>query len=148
METAIEKKVGLFNANYEIGGEMPGAPVVNLNLGVYTPQEKVSGIGHIYQATNPPLNIATRIDGQYTYMCVMPKNCHILVTATGYPAIKWPSGGGIGPVLLPNFEIRMVLTEDWKSGVANYKYQDDKGKWHEVKNAPVKINEVNLIHEN
>jgi hypothetical protein len=133
------EKTGLFIASYEIGGHMAGAPLFRVNFSVYTPGETVSGIGHITQATNPPLNIGTNLHGQYTYMCVMPKSCHILVTATGYPIIKWPPFGGIGPVLLPNTELKVVLTEDWKSGTATYKYVDNEGNWQEVTDAPVKM---------
>ena len=147
METTVEKKVGLFRVSYQIGEEMPGAPLLTLNLGVYTPEEKITGIVHITQATNPPLEFASNFDGHFTYMCTM-KDCHILVTGEGYPMIKWPKGGGIGPVILPNFQLHMVLTEDWKSGTANYKYQDKDGKWHQVTNQPVKIAEVNEIHQN
>lgn len=117
---------------------MPGAPLFRINFGVYTPGETVSGIGHITQAINPPLDVGTHLDGQYTYMCVMPKNCHILITATGYPITKWPQGGGVGHVILPNVDLWMVVAEDWKSGTANYKYMDGNGNWHEVKDAPVK----------
>jgi len=139
MGNQSEGRTGLFIVCYEIGGNMPGAPLFKVSLGVYTPGETVSGLGHITQAVNPPLDIGTRIHGQYTYMCVMPKTCHILVTAIGYPVIKWPSGGGIGPVIPPNVDLRMVLAEDWKSGTANYKYLDNEGNWHEIKDAPVKL---------
>jgi hypothetical protein len=118
---------------------MPGAPVLKVNFSVYTPGETVSGIGHITQATNPPLDIASNLNGQYTYMCVMPHNCHILITATGYPIIKWPQGAGIGPVIPINLDLRMVVSEDWKTGTANYKYLDSTGKWNEITNAPVKV---------
>lgn len=138
MEKTSERKMGLFLVSYEIGGDKPGAPLFKVNFSVYTPEETVSGIGQITQAINPPLDIGTRLHGQYTYMCVMPKNCHILITATGYPITKWPHGGGIGPVILPNAELRMVVTEDWKSGTANYKYCDSNGEWHEITDAPVK----------
>lgn len=98
------------------------------------------------QATNPPLNIGTNLTGQYTYMCVMPNTCHILINATGTPIVKWPQGGGgVGPALLPNTELRMVVTDDWKSGTANYKYIDIQGNWHDVKDAPVKIIQGNII---
>jgi hypothetical protein len=145
MDQKVETMTGLFIASYEIGGEMPGSPLFKVNFSVYTPGETVHGIGHITQTTNPPLDIATNLSGQYTYMCVMPKSCHILVTATGHPIIKWPQGGGIGPVIPPNVELRMVLNEDWKSGTANYKYMDSKGMWHEVTNAPVKIVPGNML---
>ncbi|PKM45216.1 MAG: hypothetical protein CVV05_07560 [Gammaproteobacteria bacterium HGW-Gammaproteobacteria-1] len=145
MNKQVEAMTGLFIVSYEIGGEMPGAPLFKVNFSVYTPGETVSGMGHITQATNPPLDIATSLGGQYTYMCVMPKNCHILVTAIGHPMIKWPQGGGVGPVIPPNVELRMVLGEDWKSGTANYKYQDGKGSWHEVTDAPVRIVSGNAL---
>lgn len=133
------QKTGLFHACYEIGGDMPGAPLFKVNLGVYTPKETISGVGHITQAVNPPLDLATNLNGNYTYMCVMPKNCHILVVLTGHPIVDCPHGAGIGPVVLPNVTLRMVLDESWKSGTANYKYQDADGKWHDIKNAPVKM---------
>ena len=145
MEKKSETKKGLFLVSYDIGGDMPGAPLFKINFSVYTPGETVSGIGQITQATNPPLDIGTNLCGQYTYMCVMPDTCHILITATGYPIIKWPQGGGIGPVIPPNAELRMVVTEDWKSGYANYKYIDSEGNWREITNAPVKLVPGNTI---
>ncbi len=136
---------GLFNINYQVGGDKPGAPLFRLNLGVYTPAETLSGVGHITQAVSPPLDMGTSVQGNYTYMCVMPDNCHILITATGYPIIKWPKHGGVGPVIPPNCDLRMVVTDDWKTGTANYKYFDPEGNWHEVTNAPVKIIEIEKI---
>ena len=139
------RKIGLFQVCYEIGKKMPGAPLLRLNLAVYTPEETVSGIGHITQATRPPLNIGVSLHGHYTYMCVMPRNCHILVTATGYPVNRWPLHGGVGPVLPASFDMKMILTEDWKSGTANFKYMDGRGKWHEIKDVPVKQVPCNTI---
>ncbi|WP_349921178.1 DUF1842 domain-containing protein [Aeromonas veronii] len=139
MNATTDTKTGLFLATFDIGKSIPGAPLLRLNLSVYTPGETLNGVAHLTQATNPPLDQASEVKGQYTYMCVMPKQCHILVTAQGYPIIKWPQHAGIGPVILPNFELRMVLSEDWKSGTANYKYLDNQQKWHEVKDAPVTL---------
>lgn len=135
----IEENVGLFPVCYNIGGQMSGAPLFKVSLLVYAPDKTVSGYGVITQAVNPPLRIKTKLSGDFTYMTVMPKNVHILVTATGHPSVHWPSHAGIGPVILPNVELRMVLTEDWKSGTANYKYVDKKGNWHEINDAPVTI---------
>jgi hypothetical protein len=59
--------------------------------------------------------------------------------------IKWPQGGGIGPVIPPNAELRMVLSEDWRSGTANYKYQDSNGNWHQIADAPVKMVSGNTL---
>lgn len=130
-------QTGLFPVSYEIGGDKPGAPRFVAHLLVYTPAKTVNGAGLITQAINPPLEEATVLHGDFTYMTVMPRNVHILVTATGYPAIKWPAHGGIGPVLQPNVQLRMVLDGDWKSGTANYSYFAN-GSWHDVENAPVK----------
>lgn len=137
--TAGGKQTGLFPVCYEIGGDKPGAPLFKVSLLVYTPGKSVSGYGVITQATSPPLKVETKLHGDFTYMTVMPRNVHILVVATGYPIIHWPPHGGIGPVILPNVNLRMVLTEDWKSGTANFQYLDANGKLVNIENAPVKI---------
>lgn len=131
------QQTGLFPVSYEIGGDKPGAPRFVAHLLVYTPAKTVNGSGLITQAINPPLEEATVLHGDFTYMTVMPKNVHILVTATGYPSVRWPAHGGIGPVLQPNVQLRMVLDSDWRSGVANYSFFAN-GTWHEIENAPVK----------
>jgi hypothetical protein len=131
-------KTGLFIVSYAIGKGLPGAVSFTLNLGVYTPDETVSGSGYISQTVNPPININTNLTGQYTYMCVMPKNCHILVTLVGYPVVKWANVAATGSEVSPNVDLRMVLTEDWTSGSATYSFVDAKGKTHELKDVPVK----------
>ena len=105
---------------------------------VNTPQELVNGIGHITQATNPPLNLNTQLQGTYTYMATM-SSVNILVVLTGYPVANLPPNGGVGPVLMPNVQLRMVLSQDWKTGTANYKYVDNSGQWKEMDNVPVKL---------
>ncbi len=136
---SLTAQTGLFPVCYEIGGDMPGAPLFKVSLTVYTPGKSVSGHGVITQATNPPLKVETKLQGDFTYMTVMPKNVHILVVATGYPILHWSHHAGIGPVIGPNVNLRMVLTEDWKSGTANYQYLDANGNWVNIENAPVKI---------
>ena len=133
------EKVGLFLACYQIATPRIGAPLFKLTLTVNTPEETVQGIGKITQTTNPPLDITTKLDGSFTYMTVMPDTTQILVIATGYPSIHLPPGGGLGPVILPNVELRMVLNKDWKSGTANYKYIDNQGKWHSINDAVVQL---------
>ena len=133
------EKTGLFLACYRIETPGIGGPVLSLNLTVNTPAETVHGVGKITQTTNPPLDIATKLDGSFTYMTVMPDITHILVTASGYPIIHWPPYGGIGPVILPNVELRMVLDKDWKSGTANYKYRYNDDEWKSIKDAKVQL---------
>ena len=127
-------RVGLFPISYEIGGALPGAPLFTMHLGVFTPGETVSGMGHVTQAISPPLDVGTALHGTFTYMTVMPKNTHILVTMTGYPITGVTTGREHGP----NVKLRMVLNDDWEAGTANYKYLDHAGEWREVKDAAVK----------
>ncbi len=132
-----KKQLGLFHVNYEVRIGRPDQPIVgdvrlNLSLAVYTPGKTVSGIAHITQATNPPLDQHSKVSGNYTYLTVMPNNSHILVTATGFPDIHWPAGAGHGPQLQPNFELHMVLEDDWQTGRANFKYRDPNGNWQEA----------------
>jgi hypothetical protein len=107
---------------------MPGAPLLTVTMTVSTPQRTLTGMGRIMQAVNPPLDLTTKLDGDYTYMTVMPNESHILVVANGYPAL---------PVLQPNLQLRMVLKADWQTGTASYRYEVD-GVWHDVEGAPVK----------
>ena len=134
----MSQPVGLFPVTYNIGAGLPGAPNFYLGLLVNTPDKVVSGAGRITQAVNPPVDVRTNVNGTYTYMATM-KDVHILVVATGYPVVDWPPHGGIGPVLLPNLHLRMVLAQDWASGTATYKYLNASGEWIEVDNVPVKL---------
>jgi hypothetical protein len=129
--------VGLFPVAYQIGGNVIDAPKFIVHLLVNTPNERITGYGNITQGVNPPLNLETKLEGNYTYMTVVGSSS-ILVVATGYPVINWPPNGGVGPVLMPNVELRMVLSDDWAGGTANYRYTDSNGQWHDVTNAPVK----------
>ena len=132
-------KTGLFVASYTITTPGVGGPTFNVHLTVYTPGETVGGIGQVTETTNPPLDVATKLDGSFTYMTVMPDVTHVLITATGYPIIHWPPQAGLGPVILPNVQLQMVLEGDWKSGTANYKYIDNNNQWQSVSKAAVTL---------
>lgn len=93
----------------------------------------MNGAGTLTQSTNPPLDLATVLTGEYTFMTVMPDQSKILVTARGVGAVS-----PIEPFEAHNVSLRMVLSTDWQSGVANYDYLRD-GKWNPVDNAPVKF---------
>ena len=136
---ASDAAVGLFLACYQVGGTMPGAPMVNLHLAVNTPAQAVNGSGQITQATNPPLNEASNVSGGYSVMTVMPSNTHIQVRLTGYPPVNWPPQAGIGPVIPANLDMIMVLSKDWKSGDAQYQYRTGLASdWIKIASAPVK----------
>jgi len=139
---AADNAVGLFQVCYMVGGNMPGAPAVNLYLAVNTPAQSVTGAGQITQitqTTNPPLNEPTNVTGNYSVMTVKPNNTHIQVRLTGYPPVNWPPQGGIGPVIPANLDMIMVLTKDWKDGDAQYQYRSGlTSDWTKIASAPVK----------
>ena len=143
--TTKKARMGLFVACYKIGGNRLGAPLFDLHLCVNAPAGTVTGSGRITQAVSPPLDLTANMSGDFSYMTVMPRNVHILVVATGYPAAPLLHAGGAGPAFPANVNLRMVLSEDWKVGVANFKYIDSKGAWHEVENAPVKFAPCNSL---
>lgn len=146
------QNVGLFPANFRITAGSPEQPIVGgvnlmLSLMVYTPNKTVTGFAKITQTTNPPLDEASKVSGEYTYMTVMPNTSHILVTASGYPNINWNPNWGVGPQLQPNFELRMVLESDWQSGRASFKFRDASGKWVEENNFYVEAIDVKIPEE-
>ena len=127
------QKTGLFIANYQIGESIPGGIIFQVNLIINAVTKNVYGCGDITQATNPPLDVRTKLTGDYTYMTVMPNNTHILINATGYPDSNSTQNTA-------NVELHIVLESDWQSGVANYKYRTDQSSsYKEVTNAKVKF---------
>ncbi len=135
MKAQAEKNIGTFLASYRIGTEAIGGVTFTIHLVVNAPEQTLSGTGTIFQPISPPLDISTERRGDFTYIATM-KDTHILVVLTGYPSAKWPPHGGIGPVLLPNVHLRMVLSDNWERGTANYEYVQD-GEWVKHESVPV-----------
>ncbi|UTW61732.1 DUF1842 domain-containing protein [bacterium SCSIO 12741] len=136
-ENGQGSSVGLFLVNYRVGNGMPGGVQLNLSLLVNTPDQKVTGVGHLGQSTNPPLSEYSQIKGDYSYMCTM-NSCNILVVATG----EGPSPilvHGV-PMMVTNLKLRMSLEEDWQSGTAVFEYLRN-GKWEKVGPVPVNVAE-------
>ena len=138
--------IGLFHACYLITTPGLGGPTFNLNLVANTPDNTVHGFGQISAPVSPPVNITTKFHGEY-FAFRLFNDTSILVLATGYPIIKWSPILGIGPVIPPNMELKMMLTGDWKSGTANYKYTDNSGNWREVKEAKVELIETPVLEK-
>lgn len=128
--------VGLFPVSYEIkSSDGLGATKFTVHLVVNTPSRKVNGQGVVSNGSiHPALNVPTTLEGDYTYMTVMPNETHILVVANGTGPI-----GLTTPLEGPNTKLRMVLDSNWASGSANFSYVDNNGQWQEVKEATVTI---------
>jgi hypothetical protein len=129
---------GLFLVKYQVGTGEPGAPALNLSLAVNTVHRTIHGIGEISQAVQPPVDVHTRVDGTYLPIVLMGSPS-LLVEASGIPPVHWPDRRvqGPGPVILPNFFLRMIL-QDWKEGTAYYRYKNAENEWIEVNDVSVK----------
>lgn len=125
---AQAQQVGLFNACYQVGTGLAGAPTLHLNLAVSTPTHKVSGVGQITQAVNPPKDIHSDIDGVYSEMTVMPNTTHIQLRLAG----TQPGTSST------NLETVLVLSKDWKSGEGEFSYRDG-GNWVTIPKATAKL---------
>ena len=132
-------QTGLFIAAYNIGNGSAGGVNLQIHLAVNSVNKTVSGKAHLSQATSTPLDVTSSLHGTFSYMTVMPDNSHIQLRIVGYPEIKWPSYAGIGPVILPNLDIHMVLDDDWKTGSAGFAYLDTFGQWQHLENEKVEL---------
>lgn len=131
----------VFVASYKIGNGLRGAKEFIVNLLVSRVDNSVVGKGHIFQPTSQSRNVYTELNGTFNYQCTM-KNCHIMLNLQGYQ--PYP---GIPPVGmdLHNVTLRVLLNEDWKSGVAFYSYINDDGVWVEEENQRVTLLDAKQI---
>lgn len=127
--------LNLFPLSYRIGTSAPGAQTLQLNLTVFSPEKTVNGTATVTQAINPPLDLHSDVWGEYTYLTVMaPGVSKILITVKG-------NHGGPHSNSPINLNLRLVVGEDWKHGVADYEYFDGH-HWHEVHNVPAQLETV------
>lgn len=116
----------------------PGAPTNTLHLVVYTPKGEVTGHSQVTQATNPPVNVTSHVTGTWQYELTggaFPGTVKIVLQ--GWPEIKWPARGGIGPVILENYRATLKLSP--KHSVISYDYRDAAGEWVSVSDQAVKV---------
>jgi hypothetical protein len=140
MSAVMEKDTTqlVFAGSWEVGTNLPGAPLLRLDLTlVTTPPTSVTGHARITQAISPPLDQVSRVTGEFHTIATPTDTLHI-VTLQGYPLVVWPPHSGIGPVLLPNLDARLILSNTWRDGTASYRYTTTPGgEWHTVDSVPV-----------
>ena len=134
----------IFLVCYKITASRVGEPLLRVHLSVYPTQETVHGFGQVTQGSNPPFDMATKLDGYYFSISLMDTTEKVSVSATGYPDINWLPHGEISPVLLPNLKLQIVL-DDWQGGIASYKYKDNNNNWQTVTNAKVEIDNSAIV---
>lgn len=135
--TSTAQNVDLFLVRYHVGTGLPGAPTLTLALSVNTVDHMINGGARLTQAINPPLDLRMQVHGTYAVI-PLPPGPGIVVSLTGYPALHWPPGGGIGPVLLPDLHLHMQLDSEFQRGMATYRYLGPNGQWTEVNGVPVR----------
>lgn len=129
-EVHANTMVGLFHLSLQSESPLLGAPVVNLQLGVDTINKKVSGFAAVTQPLINPNVCTSHIVGTMIHEYVMkPGVSYIRVDLAGYPEIHWPSGSGIGPVVLKNFSGTILFNADWSNGIVHYQYNCGGSGW-------------------
>ena len=125
---AASESVGLFHLALQSTSRLIGSPTVNLQLGIDTAHETVSGIATVHQSIEQGTVATADVKGNFIYEYVMnPADSKIRINLTGYPHIHWPAGGGIGPVIMPNFKAIILLDTTWSSGTIEYQYATSNG---------------------
>ena len=124
-------KPDLFLLNLRIGNDLIGGITCHLDLGISPTNKMAQGRAEVFQATNPVLYVQSIVTGPYFYMCTM-EDCHIRIDLIGYEDSENGSQ--------KNFEATIVLTEDWKTGTANYSFSNN-GDWTSLSDQKVQLAE-------
>lgn len=138
MSTATS--VGLFLVRWDIGNTMPGAPTFVLSGTVDTVRNVFNGSCRMSQAILPPPDFSSNVQGTISYLTVMPDQTRILLVATGTTSYTLPPPA-IGTITSTNLQLRMILADDWKTGVAHVQYQLNN-EWQDLENVPVRIDPI------
>lgn len=117
----------VFLVNLRIGEELAGGITCTMNLGVSPTTKTVNGRSVVFQAINPPLHVESIVTGKYNYLCTAV-NCYIMIVLNGYTEDEKGA--------FKNFEAKILLEDDWSSGVANYSFYRD-GDWYYMDNQKV-----------
>jgi hypothetical protein len=122
---------GLFLLKLQSVSKLPGAPTLHLTLTVDTVNQKVSGYEEVTQALLHPVVSKGHVYGDLIYEYVWGPGSKVRIDLTGYPIIHWPAGGGVGPVILPNFRATLLLDTHYSKGEVHYEYLAADG-WHSI----------------
>lgn len=136
-ELLIEENTKIIEGKYFIGLDMPLKHKFIIDLSANIPGDNLNGEAKITIKSAPPIKIENRLKGDYKYVCIVPEACHILLTAKGYPIGTSKKDFKLCKPVEPIFHLRIILSHDWKSGVANYDYKNSQGEWKKVTDATV-----------
>jgi hypothetical protein len=132
-------EVGLFHATYAVATPAIGSPLLTLSIVVDNPNKKVTGIARITQTTNPPLQFRADVWGSFsTVQPVLDAPPVNVLTLDGNPSGQYS-------MIAETFHFHGILSSDWKSGHASYRYYEGE-RWHTVENAIMTLE--NSAHSN
>lgn len=130
VQSSQEQIQGVFNVSYEITNHLLGG--VSLHVDLHVAGKQVTGFGRVFQATSKPVNVLSKLSGEWSYMCTM-SSCNILVVLDG-----------VGLNGEENTKVRMSLADNWQSGAASFQYLFN-GEWHDCEIAKVELSEASPI---
>ena len=142
MSIHAENKQGIFRLSYyldqKILGETKlGSATLRLDIIVNGPDKTVNGIANVYQPTNPPVNVISHLNGDWSYICVN-EDSKPLIILDGFDLSSIQFGGL--PMENKNLNIKISMSDDWQSGTASFSYLYE-GEWYEVEYATVGLAE-------
>lgn len=124
--------------HFSIGTEKPGAVTFNCSLVSSSSGGQLTGMGHITQAINPPLDMTTYLYGNS--VSFIGWGAITIITLTGLdfgPFKHWH--GGVGPVDPENVKCTIYTDRgNLEKCTANLSYLHE-GKWITLENQPVKV---------
>ena len=140
MSIQAENQQGMFRVSYYItqmidGQVKLGSATLRADLIINGPDKTVNGIANIYQATNPPVNVISHLNGEWSYLSNMNEH-HALIIVDGFDLSTIQYGGQA--MENKNLTLRIVVSEDWQSGTASFNYLYE-GEWYEVEYAILKV---------
>jgi hypothetical protein len=124
---AEEAPLPIVRRCYRIEQHVVGSPILTLDLYVHEPGRQVNGFCRITQATNPPLNLFIQLKGGFRVISYQGLKLTIVETTGNEDHLP----------RLPNFKLLLVLSDDWKTGTAEYEYNsnpaDPHSRWQTIR---------------
>jgi hypothetical protein len=140
MSIQAENQQGMFRVSYYItqkilGQTKLGSATLRVDLIINGPEKTVNGIANVYQPTNPPVNVVSHLNGEWSYLSHV-NDSHALILVDGFDLSTIQFGGQ--PFEHKNLTLRIAISDDWQSGTASFNYLYE-GEWYEVEYAEVAL---------
>jgi hypothetical protein len=136
-ELLIAEEIEVIEAKYFIGIDMPSEHKFIIDLSAKIPDDNLDGKANITITTTPPIKIESQLKADYKYVSIMHEGRHVLITAKGYPVGTNEDNTQLNKPADPVFHLRMIMSDNWKSGIANFDYKNSQGEWIKITDATV-----------